>query len=88
MASPIQLGTVAGAPIIAEVDSASLAVTRKITLSQTYDRAPPSDYPTANPGSPGNLLAQSAAVFAPGAVLTLFSDEAAALVAAGAAAYS
>ena len=89
---PVQLGvvTLTGGPasIIAQVSTGSLAQMATVTLSAPYNRQPAPGYPTPDAGSPANPLALSQYSFTTGSTLTLFSDEAAALVAAGAAAYA
>ena len=88
MTLPVNLGTANAVAIIAQVDTGTLAKAATVTLTQAYSRNPPPDYPVCNAGSAGNPLAMSSFTFAAGATLTLFSDEAAALVAAGAATYA
>lgn len=88
MTLPVNLGTANLVAIVAQVNAGTLAQTAKVLLSQSYQRNPPPDYPVCNAGSAGNPLAMSSFTFAAGATLTLFSDEAAALVAAGAATYT
>ena len=86
---PITYGTVSGSPITGNVNSATLASKVFITLSANYARAVPPGYPRADAGA---AIATSLLAFpqtiAGGTRLQLFSDEAQALVTAGAAAFS
>jgi hypothetical protein len=86
---PTHTGAVGATPIVAQVNSATLAAKRFVTLSQDYQRAPAPGYPNPNEGA---AVATSKTAF-PQLILSgtrfqVFSDEAASLVAAGAAAYS
>jgi hypothetical protein len=86
---PVQTGLVGATPIIAQVNSATLASKIFVTLSSNYNRAPPPAYPDPNAGRAIFVsLTAYAQTIASGTRLQLFSDEAAALVGAGAAAYS
>jgi hypothetical protein len=86
---PTKLSTVGATPIIAMVNSGTLAAKRFVTLSQNYQRAPAPGYPNPNEGA---AVATSKTAF-PQLILSgtrfqVFSDEAQALVSAGAASYS
>ena len=60
-----------------------------VTLSSAYTRVPPAGFPDANPGMRGGVSPTAGAkTIASGTRLLLYSPEAAALVAAGAAAFS
>jgi hypothetical protein len=86
---PTRTGTVGATPILAQVNSATLAVKRFVTLTANYDRQVPPGYPDP---SPGGVISKSLTAFpqtiASGKRLQLFSCEAQALVTAGAATYS
>jgi hypothetical protein len=80
-------GSVNGTPISGDVPSNSLMTLTTVTLgSNSYIRTPPDVWPRCDAGAAiaGSLYAAGQTT-APGAVLTLFAPEAAALVAAGAA---
>jgi hypothetical protein len=88
-ALPVTHGTVGGTPITSNVASDDLATTRYVTLSSNYVRNCPLGYPNPHPGFgaqksptayPQTILSGTRALF--------FAGEAAALVAAGAGAYS
>jgi hypothetical protein len=86
---PTRLGTVGATPIVANVNSATLAAKRFVTLTANYDRHAPPGYPDP---SPGGVISKSLTAF-PQTItsskrLQLFSCEAQALVSAGAATYS
>ena len=83
--SAIRTGMVGVTPIVAQVSSGSLAVVARVTLSANYVRAPDPAYPICDAGSRAYLAAPQ--TIPSGTVLNLYSDEAAALVAAGAASY-
>jgi hypothetical protein len=87
---PVTYGTVNGSAITGQVNAATLDATKvHVTLSQNYVRNPPAGYPDANPGvAPGTSLTGWPQTVSSGSRILLFTDEAAALVAAGAAAYS
>jgi hypothetical protein len=87
---PVTFGTVGATSITGNVNSATLASTRFVTLGGTaYVRAPPPAYPDPNPGvAIASSLTAYPQTIAGGTRLQLFSDEAAALVAASAASYS
>ena len=85
---PVQTGMVGGAPIIAAVNCATLARLRTVTLSADYARAPDPGYPNPNPGGEVPTLTAAPQTIPAGTTLALFSDEADALVAAGAANYA
>ncbi len=88
---PITYGTVGGAPIAGQVDVGALTAPRvRVTLGATgYARNPPGGYPDPNPGVYGETsLTAFPQTIAPGTAVLLFSDEAAALVTAGAATYA
>jgi hypothetical protein len=80
-------GTVAGAPITGDCIAGTLSVKQTVTIGATaYHRAPPATYADPNPGAPvATSLTAYPQTIAPGSVVTLFSDEATALIAAGAA---
>jgi hypothetical protein len=86
---PTRLGSVGATQIIAEVNSATLAAKRFVTLTANYARHPAPEYPDPNAGA---AIATSLTAFpqtiASGKRVQLFSDEVAALVGAGAASYS
>ena len=87
---PITYGTVGGVSITGNMNSATLASMRFVTLGATaYVRAPPPAYPDPGAGEAiASSLTASAQTIPGGTRLALFSDEAAALVAASAASYS
>lgn len=82
----IKLGMVGSTPIIAEANTATLAEIVRVTLSASYARAADPAYPIADAGSRAYL--ESPQTIPSGTTLELYSDEGAALVAAGAAAYA
>lgn len=87
---PVQTGMVGATPIVAQVNSATLASLRYVTIGGTpYVRSPPPGYADPNAGV---AIATSLTAFAqtiPASTrLQLYSDEAQALVTAGAAAFS
>ena len=86
---PTRLGTVGAAVIVAQVNSATLAAKQFVTLSSSYSRNPAPGYPDPNAGA---AIATSKTAF-PQLILSgtrfqVFSDEAQALVSAGAAVFS
>ena len=85
--SAITYGTVGATKITGNVSPSALASKVSATIGGTaYVRNPPDDYPDPNAGV--NLQTSLTAfpqTIANGAVVTLFADEKAALVAAGAA---
>lgn len=88
---PINYGTVDGTPIVGQVNVGTLTAQRvRVTLGGTaYVRAPPLGYPDPNPGLGAQpSLTNHPQTIAEGTTLTLFSDQSAALVDAGAASYS
>jgi hypothetical protein len=85
---PITYGTVSGSPIAGYANAGTWQLVY-VTLSANYARKPPGDYPV--PPYPGPVTASLTAfpqTIPNGTRLQLFADEAAALVTAGAAAYS
>jgi hypothetical protein len=83
----VTLGTVGGTPIVANLDGAGFLQKQTVTIGSTaYVRDPPGDWPDANTGV---YIKTSLTAFpqtlAPGTVVQLFKEEAAALIAAGAA---
>ena len=84
---PVTYGMVNGSPITGSVNSATLAAKQTVTIgANAYVRAVPPGYPDPNQGTQiQTSLTAFAQTLAPGAVVTLFSDEAAALINAGAA---
>lgn len=91
MANPVQsvaLGS-AGSAIVAQTNSATLRTRVAVTLSTDYQRSPPPGYPNPNPGSAKSAsLTAAPQTITSGTTVTLFSCEAAALVAAGSATYA
>ncbi len=87
---PVTYGTVGGVPFTGNVNSATLASKLFVTLGGTpYVRNPPPGYPDPNPGVAISSSPTAYAQTIPGGTrLALYSDEAAALVAASAASYS
>jgi hypothetical protein len=86
---PIQYGLVGSTPITGSVNSGTLASTRFVTLSEDFIRSPPPAYPDANAGAHVSTSPTASPQTIPsGTRLQLFSDEASALVNAGAANYS
>ncbi len=88
---PITYGTVGGTPITGQVNVGTLTAQRvEVTLGATgYARNPPGGYPDPNPGVYGKTsLTAFPQTIAPSTTVLLFSDEAAALVTAGAATYA
>jgi hypothetical protein len=88
---PITYGTVSGTPIVGDVNVGTLTAQRVyVTIGGTaYVRAPPGGYPDPNPGLGAQAsLTAFPQTIAPSTRVLLFSDEAAALVAASAASYS
>ena len=84
---PITYGTVGATTITGNVNSATLAAKQTVTLGMTdFVRSPPPGYPRPDAGA---AVATSLYAFAQtipgGTVITVFSDEASALIAAGAA---
>src|SRR5271154_1664191 len=89
---PITYGTVSGSPISGFTNAGTWNLVY-VTLSAAYVRNPPGEYPNPNPGntdpSPSNPnLTGYPQTIANRTRLRLYADEAAALVTAGAAAYS
>jgi hypothetical protein len=84
---PITYGTVSGSPIAGNVNAGTWSKVF-VTLSADYVRSPPGGYPDPNPGNPDNSLTSYPQTIAATTRLQFFSDEAAALVTAGAAVYS
>jgi hypothetical protein len=82
----IGLGTVSGVPIVANLDGAGFRERVTVTLRADYVRAPPNDWPNANPGT-GNQpnFTAFAQTIPSGTDVIVFLEEATALVAAGAA---
>ena len=85
---PVLLGVAGGVPIVAQVNSATMAQLVGVQLSQAYVRNPPPGYPVPQTGGAVPELLAFPGTIPAGTTLTLFSDEAAALVAAGAASYA
>ncbi len=76
-------------PISSTMDASSLSSTRYVTLSANYARVIPPGYPEPNPGAPAaNNATRSPKTILSGSRVLLFAHEAAAIVAAGAGAYS
>jgi hypothetical protein len=84
----IQLGMVGATQIVAQTNVATLATTAAVTLQANYARNPPPAYPTPEAGSAWPNILAFAGTIPAGTTITVFSDEAAALVAAGAASYA
>jgi hypothetical protein len=84
---PIVYGTVNGSPIAGACNSGTLAKTQSVTLGATaYVRSVPAGYPRPDEGAPvSSSLYAFPQTIAGGTRITVFSDEAAALIAAGAA---
>jgi hypothetical protein len=82
-------GTVGGTPIVSTFDASGLASTRYVTLGSNYARVIAPGYPEPNAGSEhGKSATASPKTILAGARVLFFAHEAAALVAAGAGAYS
>ena len=85
---PVALGLVGSTPIVAQSNSATLASRVAVTLSADYVRSAPPGYPNPNAGvASSSSLTASPQTISSGTTMKLFSCEAAALVAAGAATY-
>ena len=85
---PIAWGTVGAAPIAGFVNPSSWGL-RFVTLSAAYMRNPPPGHPRPPfSGSASSSATAFAQTIPSGTRIQVFADEAAALVAAGAAAYS
>jgi hypothetical protein len=85
---PVVYGVANSAPISGYVSTATLNSKSTITLTAAYARAVPGGYPDPNPGNPDSSLTAYPQTIAEGVTLTLFSDEASALVGAGVASYA
>ena len=82
-------GSVGATTIVSSLDSSGLAATRFVTLSGNYARVIPPGYPDPNAGAlPSASKTAAAQTIANGTRVKFFADEAAALVAASAGAYS
>jgi hypothetical protein len=84
--SAVNLGTANATPIVAQVATGTLASIVSVTLSGDYARAADPAYPVCDAGSRAYL--SSPQTIPEGTVLEVYSDEAAALVAGGAASYT
>jgi hypothetical protein len=87
VSNPIVYGSVGGVPIAGNCIAGTLSVKQSVTLGATaYNRAPPLDYPRPDAGAPVSTSRLAYPQTIPGGTtITVFEDEAAALVAAGAA---
>ncbi len=84
MSHPIVYGAIDGVPVAGNCPPGALAATRTVTLKAAYRRSPPADYPRPDPGAPAAAsLTATPRTIPAGTTLTLFSDEAEALIAAG-----
>lgn len=88
MSDPLTYGLVGATSIAGNVSAAGWKLVY-VTLSSNYARAPVAGYPDPSPGAgAGNSWTAFAQTIPSGTRLQLWTDEAAALVAAGAASYS
>jgi hypothetical protein len=80
----VQYGTVGGIAVKGNCGADTLAKLQTVTLSSDYARAPPPGYPVPNAGRQAKPdLYGYPQILPSGTVLTLFADEAGALVLAG-----
>ena len=85
MSMPIVYGSVSGTPIAGYVNADMLKVKQSVTLNANYARNPPPTYTyNANAGAPvASSFTSHPQTIPSGTTITVFSDEAAALIAAG-----
>jgi hypothetical protein len=83
LALPTILGVCNSQSIVAQTTPTSFMSTQSVTLNFSYARNPPPGYPVPNAGSAVPSIYASPQTILSGTRITVFSDEAAALLLAG-----